>query len=77
MVQRQFDIQALSTQIPDIERAVVEAYEYLKAARRPQDDPDDDLISRSPLHARSEGDRLSHDESSTSCTTCSRGSGYH
>ena len=29
MVQRQFDIQALSTQIPDIERAALEAREYV------------------------------------------------
>jgi cytochrome P450 len=46
MVQRQFDVQALSTQIPDIERAVIESYDYLEAlvADR-QASPEDDLIS--------------------------------
>ena len=40
MVQRQFDIAALSTQIPDIERAVVEAHEYVtEPARGPPGDP--------------------------------------
>ena len=34
MVQRQFDIAALSTQIPDIEQAVVEAHEYVTAPAR-------------------------------------------
>lgn len=33
MVQRQFDIQALSTQIPDIERAALEAREYVTQLR--------------------------------------------
>jgi cytochrome P450 len=62
MVQRQFDIQALSTQIPDIERAAVEAHEYVTAllAKRRQD-PSGDLIS-SLLQAEEQGDKLSHDE---------------
>jgi cytochrome P450 len=62
MVQRQFDIQALATQIPDIEQAAVEAHEYVTAllAKRRQD-PSGDLIS-SLLQAEEQGDKLSHDE---------------
>jgi cytochrome P450 len=62
MVQRQFDIQALATQIPQIERAVVEAREYvakLLDARRKT--PGADLIS-SLLQAEEQGDKLTHDE---------------
>jgi cytochrome P450 len=62
MVQRQFDVQALSTQIPDIERAVIESYDYLEAlvADR-QASPEDDLISAIAV-AETDGDRLSRDE---------------
>jgi cytochrome P450 len=62
MVQRQFDIQALSTQIPDIERAAIESYDYvatLLEERRAH--PADDLISVL-IKAETEGDKLSHDE---------------
>jgi cytochrome P450 len=62
MIQRQFDIQALSTQIPEIEQAVTDAHEYvtnLLGTRR--HDPGDDLIS-TLLLAEEEGDKLSHDE---------------
>jgi cytochrome P450 len=62
LVQRQFDIQALATQVPEIERAAVEAHAYvteLLAQRRAS--PADDLISEL-LRAEEQGDRLSHDE---------------
>jgi cytochrome P450 len=62
MVQRQFDIQALSTQIPDIERAAIEAQEYVtRLLDDRKTDPGDDLIS-SLLQAEERGDKLSHDE---------------
>jgi cytochrome P450 len=78
MVQRQFDLQALSTQIPDIERAAVEAHEYVtRLLDDRKTDPGDDLIS-SLLAAEDQGssyrgargvvppeersDKLSHDE---------------
>ncbi len=62
MVQRQFDIQALATQIPDIERAVAEAQEYVTSLlddRRT--DPRDDLIA-ALIQAEEQGDKLTHDE---------------
>ncbi|HEX4094556.1 MAG TPA: cytochrome P450 [Trebonia sp.] len=62
MVQRQFDIAALSTQIPEIEAAVVESHQYvtgLLEERRATPGPD--LIS-TLLAAEEEGDRLTHDE---------------
>ncbi|MGD0701534.1 MAG: cytochrome P450 [Trebonia sp.] len=62
MVQRQFDIAALSTQIPDIERAVIEAHQYVtELLEQRRADPGDDLIT-ALLAAEEEGDRLSHDE---------------
>lgn len=62
MVQRQFDIQALSTQIPDIERAAIEAHEYVTALlEQRRANPAGDLIS-SLLQAEEQGDKLSHDE---------------
>jgi cytochrome P450 len=62
MVQRQFDIQALSTQIPDIERAAVQAQEYVtRLLDERKTDPGDDLIS-SLLQAEEQNDRLTHDE---------------
>jgi cytochrome P450 len=62
MVQRQFDIQALATQIPDIERAVVEAEAYVTGLlddRRKN--PGTDLIS-DLVHAEEQGDKLSREE---------------
>jgi cytochrome P450 len=62
MVQRQFDIAALSTQIPEIERAVVEANQYVTdLLEQRKSEPGDDLIS-TLLAAEEEGDRLTHDE---------------
>jgi cytochrome P450 len=78
MVQRQFDIQALSTQIPDIERAAIEAQEYVtRLLDDRKTDPGDDLISsllaaeqqrssyrgaRGVVPPEQQGDKLSHDE---------------
>ncbi len=62
MVQRQFDFHALSTQIPDIERAVVEANQYVTdLLQQRKSQPGDDLIS-TLLAAEEQGDRLTHDE---------------
>jgi cytochrome P450 len=75
MVQRQFDIAALSTQIPEIEAAVVEAHAYVTdLLEQRRADPGDDLISvllaaepgviggGEPPMPEKENDRLSHDE---------------
>ncbi len=62
LVQRQFDIQALQTQLPEIERAVTELSGYvavLLEERRAR--PGDDLAS-ALLAAEADGERLSHDE---------------
>jgi cytochrome P450 len=62
MVQRQFDIQALSTQIPDIEQAVIEATDYVTALLGERKAaPADDLIS-TLITVEEAGDKLSHDE---------------
>lgn len=61
-VQRQFDVRALATELPRIERAVEEVYEYVDAVldeRRAA--PADDLIG-ALLAAEDAGDRLSHAE---------------
>lgn len=63
LVQRQFDIRALQTDLPSIERAVAELSEYvtgLLEERRGQ--PRDDLAS-ALLAAEDDGERLSHGES--------------
>lgn len=62
LIQRQFDVQALSTQAAELERAAAEAYEYVDAlvAER-KNDPRDDLISMLAT-AEADGDKLSHDE---------------
>jgi cytochrome P450 len=62
MVQRQFDIQALATQIPDIERAAVEAHEYVtNLLDDRKNNPGDDLVT-TLIQAGEHGDRLSRDE---------------
>jgi cytochrome P450 len=62
MVQRQFDIQALATQIPDIERAAVEAHEYVtKLLDDRRDNPGTDLTT-TLIHAGEHGDKLTRDE---------------
>jgi len=59
-VQRQFDIRSLSTDLPRIEQATAESYEYVEALlQRRAAEPADDLIS-ALLAAEAEGDRLSH-----------------
>jgi cytochrome P450 len=62
LVQRQFDIRALQTERPQIERAVTEVSEYVAALleqRRAR--PGDDLIS-ALLAAEDDGERLTHGE---------------
>jgi cytochrome P450 len=61
-VQRQFDVQALTSQVPQMERAVTEVYAYVEALlTRRRAEPGDDLLT-SLLAAEEEGDRLSHAE---------------
>ncbi len=62
LIQRQFDIQALGTQVPQLERAAAEVYDYVEAlltSRAAQ--PGDDLLT-ALLSAQEAGDRLSHAE---------------
>jgi cytochrome P450 len=62
LIQRQFDIQALSTQVPQLEQAAVEVYDYVEdllTSRAAQ--PGDDLLT-ALLTAEEAGDRLSHAE---------------
>jgi len=62
LIQRQFDIQALSTQVPQLEQAAVEVYDYVEdllTSRAAQ--PGDDLLT-ALLTAEESGDRLSHAE---------------
>ncbi|HEY3733449.1 MAG TPA: cytochrome P450 [Streptosporangiaceae bacterium] len=61
-VQRQFSISAMTSQVPEMERAIVEVYGYVEAllARR-RDEPGNDLLT-SLLAAEEQGDRLSHAE---------------
>jgi cytochrome P450 len=62
LVQRQFDVTALATQVPEIERAVAEVQDYVEALlRRRRAEPGDDLIT-ALLAAEDRGDRLSHAE---------------
>ena len=62
LIQRQFDVQALATQVPEIERAAVEVYDYVEqllSQRRAE--PGEDLLT-ALLTAEEAGDRLSHAE---------------
>jgi cytochrome P450 len=61
-VQRQFDIRALTSQVPQMERAVTEVYAYVEALlTRRRAEPGDDLLT-TLLAAEEAGDRLSHAE---------------
>jgi cytochrome P450 len=63
LFQRQFDLQALATQVPEMEQACTQAYEYVSAlleARRAQ--PAADLVSTLLASSDGAGDMLSHDE---------------
>src|SRR5262249_24909686 len=60
--QRQFDVQALTSQVPQMECAVTEVYGYVEALlTRRRAEPGDDLLT-SLLAAEDAGDRLSHAE---------------
>jgi cytochrome P450 len=62
LVQRQFDIKALATEVPQIERAVVELQAFVEALlRQRRAEPGEDLIT-ALLTAEEAGDRLSHAE---------------
>jgi cytochrome P450 len=62
LVQRQFDVTALASQVPEIERAVAEVGDYVEALlQRRRAEPGDDLIT-ALLAAEDGGDRLSHAE---------------
>jgi cytochrome P450 len=62
LVQRQFDVTALASQVPEIERAVAEVGDYVEALlQRRRAEPGDDLIT-ALLDAEDQGDRLSHAE---------------
>lgn len=62
LVQRQFDLRALSTERAAIEQAVVEVTSYVESLlSSPRQDAGDTLLS-SLLAAEADGDRLSHDE---------------
>jgi hypothetical protein len=61
-VQRQFDIQALSSQAARMEQAVIEVYSYVEdLLTRRRSEPGQDLLT-ALLAAEQEGDRLSHTE---------------
>jgi cytochrome P450 len=61
-VQRQFDIRALESSLPEIERAVKEVQEYVSALLRPRRQaPGDDLLSEL-LEVSADGDSLSDEE---------------
>jgi cytochrome P450 len=62
LVQRQFDIKALTTQVPEMERAAAEVFDYVEALlTKRKGEPGDDLLT-TLLNAEEAGDRLSHAE---------------
>jgi cytochrome P450 len=62
LVQKQFDITALASQVPEIEQAVLQVQDYVEALlRQRRDEPGQDLIT-ALLMAEDSGDRLSHAE---------------
>jgi cytochrome P450 len=61
-IQKQFDIKALADELPRIEQALDEAYDYVEALlSRRRADPTDDLVS-ALLAAEEDGEKLSHAE---------------
>lgn len=62
LIQRQFDIQALATQVPEMEHAAAEVYDYVEDLLiKRRSEPGDDLLT-ALLTAEEAGDRLSHAE---------------
>jgi cytochrome P450 len=62
LVQKQFDITALASRVPEMERAVTELTSYVEALlRQRRDEPGDDLVT-ALLSAEESGDKLSHAE---------------
>ncbi len=62
LIQRQFDIQALGTQVAQLEQAAAEVYDYVEALLNSRAaNPGDDLLT-ALLSAEEAGDRLSHAE---------------
>ncbi len=61
-VQRQFDIRALSTDVTEIESAIIEVNEYVEALLRRADPRSERSLIGALLAAEEDGDRLSHDE---------------
>ncbi|MHB8450694.1 MAG: cytochrome P450 [Mycobacteriales bacterium] len=61
-VQRQFDILALQGELPRIEQAVVEVYEYVDALLTKRREQHSDDLLGALLSAEADGERLSHRE---------------
>ena len=62
LIQRQFDIQALGTQLPELQQAAAEAYDYIEdLLTQRAGQPGNDLLTQL-LAAEEAGDRLSHAE---------------
>jgi cytochrome P450 len=62
LIQRQFDIQALATQVPEMEQAAADVYDYVEQLLSQRSaEPADDLLT-ALLTAEQAGDRLSHAE---------------